>query len=166
MSGAEAEASETPGDYEGLRMLLLSRRDAMPKRLKQLAAFALERPEEMAFGTAAEIAEHAGVQPSTLVRFAQALGYGGFSHLQQVFRAPLRERFPDYRERLRGLRGPEAGQPGATALLDGFVGAASLSLVRLRESVNPHDLSRAIEILARSETLYLLGARRVFPVAA
>ena len=155
-----------PADYEGLRAQLLARRDALPKRLKQLAAFALARPEEMAFGTAAEIADHAGVQPSTLVRFAQALGYDGFSHLQQVFRAPLRERFPDHRERLRGLGGARAGDDRGLALLDGFVDAAAVSLERLRGSVNPSDLSRAVAILARAETLYLLGARRVFPVAA
>ena len=90
------EAMEgAPQDYEALRALLVSRREVLPKRLKQLASFALEQPEEIAFGTVAEIAEHAGVQPSTLVRFAQTLGYHGFSHLQQVFRARLRERFPD-----------------------------------------------------------------------
>jgi DNA-binding MurR/RpiR family transcriptional regulator len=155
-----------PADYDGLRVVLLARREMLPKRLKQLADFALERPEEMAFGTAAAIAQHAGVQPSTLVRFARALGYGGFSHLQQVFRARLRERFPDYRERLRSLRHGEAGEARALSLLDGFIGAGGLSLNRLRDSVNPQDLSRAIATLADAETLYLLGARRVFPVAA
>src|SRR6478752_2621230 len=97
---AAAAAEGVPDDFEGLRDLLVSRLDGLPKRLKQIAAFALERPEEMAFGTVAEIAEHAQVQPSTLVRFAQSLGYDGFSHLQQIFRARLRERFPDYGERL------------------------------------------------------------------
>src|SRR5215213_9500641 len=104
--GAETRMEEktAPEDYEGLKVLLSHRRDAMPKRLKQLAAFALAHPEEVAFGTVAGIAEHAGVQPSTLVRFAKSLGYDGFSHLQQIFRDRLRERFPDYRERLKGLR--------------------------------------------------------------
>lgn len=159
-------AGEAPESYEGLKTLLLSRRDTMPKRLKQLAAFALERPEEMAFGTVAGIAEHAGVQPSTLVRFAKSLGYDGFSHLQQVFRDRLRERFPDYRERLRGLRDAEAHHGRATSLLDGFADAAALSLDRMRESVRPEELSRAIETLAKADTIYLLGARRVFPIAA
>lgn len=163
----DPEAVESvPQDYEALRAVLMSRREVMPKRLKQLADFALDRPEDMAFGTVAEIAEHAGVQPSTLVRFAQTLGYGGFSHLQQVFRARLRERFPDYRERLQGLRG--AGDRGTreASLLDGFLGAASLSLERLRDQVNVQDLARAIDVLAGADTVYLLGARRVFPIAA
>jgi len=162
-----AESSgELPSDYESLRALLLSRRESMPKRLKQLAAFALEHPEEVAFGTVAGIAEHAGVQPSTLVRFAKSLGYDGFSHLQQIFRDRLRERFPDYRERLKVLRDLEGDHVHAASLLEGFAGAAAISLEKMRGSVRPEELSRAIETLARADTIYLLGARRVFPIAA
>lgn len=157
---------DVPTDYEGLRALLLSRRDTMPKRLKQLAAFAMEHPEEVAFGTAAGIAEHAGVQPSTLVRFAKSLGYDGFSHLQQIFRDRLRERFPDYRERLRVLRHAEGRHGHAAALLEGFTAAAAVSLDRLRNSVQPEELARAIDVLAKADTIYLLAARRVFPVSA
>jgi DNA-binding MurR/RpiR family transcriptional regulator len=166
MGVVKAIAETVPEDYEGLRSLLLSRRDSMPKRLKQLAAFAMEHPEEVAFGTVAGIAEHAGVQPSTLVRFAKSLGYDGFSHLQQIFRDRLRERFPDYRERLRVLRDTEGHHVHATGLLEGFAHAATVSLERMRESVRPEELSRAIETLAKADTIYLLAARRVFPVAA
>ena len=148
-------------------MLLVSRREAMPKRLKQLAAFALAHPEEMAFGTVAGIAEHAGVQPSTLVRFAKSLGYDGFSHLQQLFRDRLRERFPDYRERLRGLRDAEGDHVARSVAARRFHSQPQRfpwngCATRLR----PEELSRAIDVLARADTIYLLGARRVFPVSA
>lgn len=167
MEGRSEPAMDTiPEDYEGLRALLLTRRDAMPKRLKQLAAFALEHPEEVAFGTVAGIAEHAGVQPSTLVRFAKSIGYDGFSHLQQIFRDRLRERFPDYRERLRVLRDTEGSHGHSASLLEGFTDAAAISLARMRESVRPEEFSRAVETLAKADTIYLLGARRVFPVSA
>lgn len=165
-AGSEAITDVTPEDYEGLKALLLSRRDIMPKRLKQVAGFALDHPEEMAFGTVAGIAEHAGVQPSTLIRFAKSLGYDGFSHLQQIFRDRLRERFPDYRERLKGLRQAEGPHVHATTLLDGFADAAAISLERMRSSVRPEEFSRAVETLAKAETIYLLGARRVFPITA
>lgn len=161
-----AAAINAPSDYDGLRALLLSRRETMPKRLKQLAAFAMDHPEEVAFGTVAGIAEHAGVQPSTLVRFAKSLGYDGFSHLQQIFRGRLRERFPDYRERLKVLRDMEGDHLHAASLLEGFTSAAAVSLEKMRDSVRPEELSRAIETLAKADTIYLLGARRVFPVAA
>jgi DNA-binding MurR/RpiR family transcriptional regulator len=161
-----ASAGAPPTDYEGLKSALASRRETMPKRLRQLAEFALAQPEEIAFGTVASIARHAGVQPSALVRFAQHLGYAGFSQLQQIFRDRLREGFPDYRDRLRVLRENEADGSRSTALFDGFLGAAAVSLNRARDSLDPGALDRAIEALAKAHAIYLLGARRVFPVAA
>ncbi|MBZ6077842.1 MurR/RpiR family transcriptional regulator [Microvirga puerhi] len=162
---SQAAQDAAPEDFESLKLVLLQRRESLPKRLKQLAAFALEHPEEMAFGTVAGIAEHAGVQPSTLIRFAKGLGYDGFSHLQQIFRDRLRERFPDYRERLQSLRSSEGRHVQATALLDGFTEAAAISLDRMRDSVSPAEFSRAIATLAKADTIYLLGARRVFPIS-
>lgn len=163
---SQAKPDAVPDDYESLKLLLLRRRETFPKRLKQLAAFALEHPEEMAFGTVAGIADHAGVQPSTLIRFAKGLGYDGFSHLQQIFRDRLRERFPDYRERLQSLRASEGAHLHATSLLDGFTEAAAVSLDRMRSSVSLEKFSRAVATLAKADTIYLLGARRVFPVSA
>ena len=116
-----------------------------PEAPEAARRFALAHPEDVAFGTVAGIAEHAGVQPSTLVRFAKSLGYDGFSHLQQIFRDRLRERFPDYRERLQGLRDAEGAMFMRLSLLEGFTGAAAVSLERMRETVRPEELSRAIE---------------------
>ncbi len=65
-------ATAAPEDFEGLKSLILERKNSLPKRLKQVAAFTLDHPEEVAFGTAASIAGAAHVQPSTLVRFAPA----------------------------------------------------------------------------------------------
>ena len=69
-----------------------------------LAAFALENPDEIAFGTVSSIADQAQVQPSALVRFSQAMGYQGFSDMQEVFRSRLRDRILNYGERLEQLR--------------------------------------------------------------
>ena len=89
-----------PRDFQALKTLIIDRKPDLPKRLAQVAVFALDNPDEIAFGTAASIAERSNVQPSTLVRFAQAIGYGGFTDLQAVFRERLRERGSSYEERL------------------------------------------------------------------
>ena len=41
------------------------------------------------------------VQPSSMIRFANALGFDGFSQMQQVFQSHLVERSAPYRERIR-----------------------------------------------------------------
>jgi DNA-binding MurR/RpiR family transcriptional regulator len=157
-----APAPALPRDFSALRDLLLARRDSLPKRLAQVATFAIERPGDMAFGTAAEIAAAIDVQPSTLVRFAQSLDYSGFSQLQAVFRDHVRGHWPDYRERLRNLR---AGEPAST-LLDGFARAAIRSIEHLTTSIPEERLEAAIRLLGGAETIYLIAARRAYPVAA
>ncbi len=161
---SDATTIGAPRSFGALRDLLLERRASLPKRLSQVAAFALENPEDMAFGTVATVAELAKVQPSTLVRFAQALGYEGFSDLQTVFHSLLRNRWPDYEERLKSLS-PE-GKSGVDALLAGFCESAAVSLLRVRERISAEALERAVDVLSGAETIYLLGQRRAFPVTA
>lgn len=86
--------ADVPQDFETLKAVILERKAQLPKRLKQVAAYSLDNPDEIAFGTAASIATSADVQPSTLVRFAQHFGFEGFSSLQQIFRARLRSARP------------------------------------------------------------------------
>jgi DNA-binding MurR/RpiR family transcriptional regulator len=151
-------------DFESLRAAILERRTTLPKRLMQVAAYALDHPDEIAFGTAASIADAAGVQPSTLVRFAQSFGFDGFSGLQQIFRARLRERTSSYEERLRKLASEGAAEESA-AIFSSFVAAAHDSLDALSSAIDPDKFDRAADILARADTIYLIAKRRSFPIA-
>ena len=45
-----------PRDFAALKALIAARAPAMPKRLAQIASFALDNPDEIAFGTVASIA--------------------------------------------------------------------------------------------------------------
>lgn len=161
--GEAANQMQAPRDFQSLRDRIVERRRQLPKRLVQVAAFALDHPDEIAFGTAASIAAAAEVQPSTLVRFARQLGYGGFSDIQQVFRERLRERNSSYEERLAALR---AGGSGEQALLLGFLSAAGRSIADLARSVEPETFEKAVSILADAETIFLIAQRRTFPISS
>lgn len=155
-----------PRDFEALREAILLRRRELPKRLTQVAVYALDNPDEIAFGTAASIADSAKVQPSTLVRFAQQFGFEGFSGLQQIFRARLKERNSSYEERLRALEEGGAALSESAAILNGFIGAGHRSLDALAGAVDPAAFERAVDILARAETLYLIAKRRSYPISS
>ncbi|BCH23206.1 MULTISPECIES: MurR/RpiR family transcriptional regulator [unclassified Mesorhizobium] len=155
---------DLPRDFETLRAKILERRDVLPKRIAQVAAFALDNPDEIAFGTAASIAASAGVQPSTLIRFAQHLGFDGFTSLQAVFRERLRERTTSYEDRLKALRG-DAEEPQAGEIVRGFIAAASRSLETVSRTLDDDIFERAVTILAQAETIYLLARRRAYPIA-
>lgn len=158
--------AELPRDFDALRNLILERRDILPKRLAQIAAYALSNPDEIAFGTAASIANTAGVQPSTLIRFAQHLGFDGFTSLQSVFRERLRERQVSYEERLSALHGDTEGLSKNRAILNGFLAAASQSVETISRQVEDDILDRAVDVLAGAETIYLLARRRSYPITA
>ena len=156
MNDTEAALARVPRDFDSLRSVIIERKATMPKRLAQVAAYALSNPDEMAFGTAASIATAADVQPSTLVRLAHHLGYEGFSDLQNVFRARLRDRTLSYEERLASLEaGPAANSD--TELLSGFLTAASQSVARLASTIDGEIFSRAVDLLARADTIYLVA---------
>ena len=159
-------ADRAPETFAALREALIERQRKLPKRLAQVAAFAMAHPDEIAFGTAASIAQRAEVQPSTLVRFAQALGYGGFSDLQSVFRERLRDRVPSYEERLRALRDHSETALKVGILFEGFATAAEQSVRVLRDRLRPEALDAAVSLLAPADTIYLIGQRRSFPVTA
>ncbi len=155
-----------PRDFATLKALIVERAADMPKRLIQVATYAVENPDDIAFGTVASIAQTANVQPSTLVRFSQALGYQGFSDLQEVFRSRLRDRVLNYDERLEQLRGHVRGGSQASVIFDGFSEASERSIKDLRAKLDPQQLEQAVHVLAEAQTIYLLGLRRSFPITS
>jgi DNA-binding MurR/RpiR family transcriptional regulator len=155
-----------PSDFDTLRAAILERKAQLPKRLTQVAAFALDHPDDIAFGTAASIALAADVQPSTLVRFAQHFGFDGFSGLQLLFRARLLERTSSYEDRLRTLENQGEALAESTTIFNGFVAAAHRSVDLLASAVEPDRFERAVDLLAAAETIYLIAKRRSYPISS
>lgn len=162
----EEKTAEAPRGFDALRELILSRHHHLPKRLAQIAAYALDNPDEIAFGTVASIASNADVQPSALVRFSRAMGYQGFSELQEVFRSRLRERVLNYEERLAQMREHGIATSKSGLVLDGFLEATERSVATMRSKLDHPTLERAVDLLAKAETIYLIGLRRSFPITA
>jgi DNA-binding MurR/RpiR family transcriptional regulator len=162
----EALTGIPPQSFNELRDLIIEKRDKLPRRLAQVAAYTIEFPDDIAFGTVGSISERAAVQPSTLVRFAQALGYSGFSELQTVFQQRLRDRPNNYEARLEALDAHTSGHSPAMAVIDGFSRAAIRSVERFKERIKPEDLDDAARILAVADTIYLIGLRRSYPITA
>jgi DNA-binding MurR/RpiR family transcriptional regulator len=162
----KTSAKNLPRDFEALRARIIDAHPRLPRRLAQIAAFALERPDEIALGTAVSLAKKADVQPSTLIRFAQAMGYEGFTDLQSVFRERLRERVLNYEERLNLVNQHMRDLGREERLLKGFAEASMRSAASLHERMDTGQLERAAGILAAAETIYIVGLRRSFPIAA
>jgi DNA-binding MurR/RpiR family transcriptional regulator len=154
--------------YDELRGAIAQRHRALSGRLQQIAEFVLDHPTEVALGTVAEVAERSGVPPSAIVRFAHALGFGGFTQMQQVFRSRLMAGVaPSYKARLARMKHEERSILGRkpAAVLGRFVAEAQSALVALSQSAHARELEAATAILAKARDIYLLGLGGSFPVA-
>jgi DNA-binding MurR/RpiR family transcriptional regulator len=154
--------------YDELRGAIAQRHRALSGRLQQIAEFVLDHPTDVALGTVAEVAQRSGVPPSAIVRFAHALGFGGFTEMQQVFRSRLVAGVaPSYKARLARMKHEEKSILGRkpAAVLGRFVAEAQSALVALSQSAHARELETATAILTKARDIYLLGLGGSFPVA-
>ena len=157
-------------NLDALRTEIADQFESLSPRLKQVAIYALDNPNDMALETLAVIAGHCATQPSTIVRFAKHFGYAGASEMRRVFRDQLfnAEPTPSYQERIRRfneqLESPE--KISALKLLREFSASNIIALEHLSQEASNVKLTKAIKAIDKAETVYVVGMRRSFPVAA
>lgn len=154
--------------YDELHKRIVNRHTELSRQLQRIAAFAVEYPNDIALETVAAIAERLHVQPSSLVRFAKAFDFSGFSEMQRVFRRRLIDGTPDYRERIRSINDAAVknGDGMTVPLLRAHAEGSIAALRHLVENVDRDRFDRAVEIMAGADTVHLAAQRRSFPVAA
>ena len=101
-----------------------------------------------------------------MIRFANALGFDGFSQMQQVFREPpgraLRAATASASSRCAAARRPRRRRP---ACCTSSSARRSTELRQLEEHVDPEALTAAVQLLAGAPQIHVLAQRRAFPVA-
>ncbi|MGE0255175.1 MAG: MurR/RpiR family transcriptional regulator [Alphaproteobacteria bacterium] len=151
--------------------ILVRLRDAynsLSPQLRQSARYLLDRPDEVAFSSMRQIAGRAGVQPATMVRLAQRLGYAGYDELREPFRNELRRRPTGYGMRARDLVARTAQRRGGKALARlarEMVQADRDNLSTSIEAIGADQLAEAARLMARARRLYIVGQRSLFPAA-
>ena len=154
-------------NLEQLHSAISEQQAALSKRLKQVAAWLLEHPNQAAFSTLAEIAESAGVHASTLVRFANFFGFKGFSDLQRLYKQDLLENTGNYQQRIKQVKevAEFSTNNHASSLLDEFIKANSISSELLLSKIKPKQLSEAVTAMSSASEIHVCGFRRVYSVA-
>ncbi len=110
------------------------------------------------------------MQPSAIVRFAKSFGFDGATQMQRLFRDGLLSGNAAlaYGERVRQFSetvdGTVMGDPGQ--VLAEFIEGNTLALQNLGEIVGAEDMTAAVDLMSRADTIYVAGFRRSFPVAA
>ena len=154
---------------------LAERFDQLSASHKRLAKFFREQPWQAATLTAAEIGTQLETNPSTVVRFAQALGYDGLSDLQKELQHNVAEsqlRRKDTLERASFARdlsanlsaGSHNGDDDQNQLLERVFKTELQNAERTFESIDPTVFWAAVEEVVNADHVYVAGMRASAPL--
>jgi DNA-binding MurR/RpiR family transcriptional regulator len=139
--------------------------DSLPPQLQGAARYVIDHPHDVALLSMREQARRAGVQPWTMTRLAQRLGFDGYD--------PFRARFADeLRQGGLGFTGKAREQfarqteVGGRALAAEMLATVSASIGKLGEAASLDALASAAERIHQARRVYCLGLRSSYPVAA
>ena len=152
---------ERPETLDQLMTQIEQQHASMPKRLREIGNFVLGHPEAIALSTLAELAAETDIATSAFVRFAQTLGFDGFSQMQAVFRQQVRSSWPQYASRLSDMADVNPADH-----FEALSASAVASIKRLSNSVCMEHLEAAVCKLAGAETIWFAAGGRARPVTA
>ncbi len=116
----------------------------------------------MAVETAVQLAERLAVQPSSLVRFAQALGYRGFNEMKSRFRAHLIFRIADTRDQEAMRRGSGTA---SNEVLGNLLDEGRAELEWLAAELSQREFQKAVSTLIKADQIYVVAQQIAFPFA-
>jgi len=157
---------EPPRDYEELIRLVHERFEDMSKSYQKISVYLTQNPNDVAVLSVSAIAERCGIHASSFVRFAQSLGYEGFKELQGLFQRRLSTAAPGFEARVRALEAELGARTDRSELgfLRDLVVRDMASLQDLLAQISAEDMARAVDLLEKCDTVYLIGQLRSAPV--
>ena len=151
-----------PTTYKQLEALLRDRLPDLTPQQRKLAQRVLSDPEGCAFMTVAELAGAVGVNESTVVRFATALGLRGYPQLAELCQLRLREQ-AQLLERFEALSYLDSIDD---ALLSRAAAYDQANILRTFANIDADTWKRAVSTLAGASTVAVVGLRKSFAAAS
>ena len=124
------------------------------KGQKKIAEFIINQYNKAVFMTAAKIAEETGVSESTVVRFANAMGFEGFPEFQQALQDSVKgkltalQRFEQASEHL-----------GSRDMLSLVMNSDISVLKATYEQLDKTMFEKAVHAISNAKKIYIIGVR-------
>ena len=143
--------------------------EGLSKQLKIIAKYIEDHRQTLVLDRITDIAKACEVQPSAIVRFAQRFGFSGFSDMQALFReafVPTQPNTSSYQHRIRDVIAKQNAPLSNTDLAQSFLAACQQGLDELSQTLDPVAFDAAVDLLQRADNIYVIGVRRMFPIAS
>lgn len=161
-------SDDQPSPPESLDALLEQLRTEFPNLSVQFqggARYLLDHPRDIAIQSMRKVAANAGVQPATLVRLSQSLGFDGWQGLRELFVTAVREGGSQpYARRARKVVKDSDKASGPGKMLAEMIEVQHHNLDALLAN-NADTLPRAADLLAAAPIVHVAGFRSCFPIA-
>ncbi len=141
--------------------------EQLSKQLKTIARFITENRQQMVVIRIRELADACAVQPSAVVRFAQFFGFSGFAELQALFRDAYAKSAPvaNYQQRIRAVIDKHPSKMKSSELARSFMETCRSGIASISAALDETAFEEAVRILYEAKHIYVMGVRRMFPVA-
>jgi DNA-binding MurR/RpiR family transcriptional regulator len=140
--------------------LILEKFSALSPRMQEAARFVIDHPNEVVVSSMRTVAERAGVQPATFVRFAQHMGYAGWPELKAAFAMDLGLQPERYGQRAKSL-----ARRGQDPRLPGELFVAQRENLDVTEKKCATVLEEGVGLLKCARNVHIAGFRASLPIA-
>lgn len=130
-----------------------SRYESMSRGQQRLSDFVLQNMPEAAMMSSAELAGSMKMSESSVVRFAQLLGYQGYPDMRQQLQSEVLKQFRSS-DRIAAM---VHSQPSETGPLATVVSETNRHLQQLLMNVNEAQVAEAVEMILRANKVVIFG---------
>jgi DNA-binding MurR/RpiR family transcriptional regulator len=128
--------------------------DALSPTHKRMARFMLDNRYFISFASAQQVGEKNDASAATVVRFAQALGYEGYSELQES----LRDQLPSYMTAAHKIRARMSlDDPSSSAPQQVFYTDIQ-NIERTAGNLSEENFSKALDAILQARRIVVIGA--------
>jgi DNA-binding MurR/RpiR family transcriptional regulator len=149
---------------EDVEELIERRYPRLSPRLQQAARYIVDNPQHVAVRSMRDVAGSALVDPSTMVRLAQELGFKGYDALRDCYRRKLLDDERAWTSRAKRLRS-RSGGADAGALISELLEQGQRNLARSFAPEQHAVMVKARDRLLAARSIFVVGLRSMFPVA-
>lgn len=143
-------------DSKDLLKIIDDKMSGLSKGQKRIANFLKEHYDGAVYLTASKLGEIAGVSESTVVRFANELGFDGYPKLQEALKELVKnELTASQRMKISSDRIEKADKHILKSVLESDAARISATL----DSIDPKDFDEAVECIANAKRVYIVGGR-------
>jgi DNA-binding MurR/RpiR family transcriptional regulator len=134
--------------------ILGAKLDSMTQADRQIAQFIIDNPERMLTLSSAALAEATGRSQSSVVKFSQKLGYGGY---QQLKLAVNKAKALEWHAPGGVIHGTIDASDSYVTILQKLIGSKLLSMRETLAANNEHTIDAAMDALGSARKIQLAG---------